>query len=304
MVGNTKMKIFEKFGNFFDRHMSAFFVLPGFIIMGIIILYPIFSNIYISFTDMHLLKGISRFVGLNNYLAIIKDPNFWHSLYITLLWTVGSLILQLIFGLVSALLLNSPGLKAKGAFRIAIFIPYTLPTVVVILLWSWMLHPIYGIANHLLLSIGVIDAYASWLGTATRALPTLIVINTWFGYPLMTLSILAGLQSIPEEFYEVAKIEGASYWQTFINVMLPSIKDIIITLIVLRTIWIFNAFDLVYLATGGGPGHATEILTVYGYRIGWNEYQLGKAAALSVILLVVILTLISFSTKVREEGEE
>ena len=278
--------------------MNIFFLIPGVVITGLIIIYPIATNITLSFTDAHLLRGISKFVGFNNYLTILKDPNFMHSLKVTLVWTAGSLFLQLIFGLIAALLLNNSNLKANGIFRTLIFVPYTLPIIVVTILWGWLLNRFYGIVNYLLLAVGIIDRGVSWFSSGgATAIFSLVVINTWFGYPLMTLAILAGLQTIPKEFYEVAKIEGASSWQTFKNVILPSIKRILGMMLILRTMWIFNTFDMVYLITGGGPSRSTEILTIYGYNIGWKKYQIGSAAALSVILLIILFVLISFYIK-------
>lgn len=294
---SKKTEIFKSVSAFFDRHMGILFLIPGVVIMGLIVVYPIVTNILLSFTDAHLLRGISKTVGFNNYLIILKDPNFVHSLYVTLLWTAGSLLLQLILGLIAALLLNHSNLKAKGIFRALIFVPYTLPIIVIAILWRWMLNRFYGIVNYLLMAVGIIDNTISWFSSNTTVLPSLIIMNTWFGYPLMTLSILAGLQTIPKEFYEVATIEGASYWQTFIYVILPSIKRILGMMLILRTIWIFNTFDMVYLTTGGGPSRKTEVLTIFAYNLGWEKYWLGRAAALSVILLIFLFVLITFYMK-------
>jgi len=299
-----KAGAFKNITELFDRYMGVFFLVPGIIIMGLIIVYPIVTNILLSFTDAHLIRGISKNVGFDNYLRIIKDPFFMNSLYTTLLWTVGSLILQFSFGLITALLLNNPNIKAKGIFRTLIFVPYTLPIIVVTILWRWILNRFYGIINYLLVAVGVINNNVSWFSSSVTVMPSLVVMNTWFGYPLIALSIFAGLQTIPKEFYEVAEIEGASYWQTFIYVILPSIKRILIMLLILRTIWIFNAFDMIYLVTGGGPNRMTEILTIYGYNLGWKEYWIGRAAALSVILFVILFFLIIFYMKGLKLEEE
>ena len=183
--------------------------------------------------------------------------------------------------------------------------PYTLPIIAVTILWRWMLNGVYGVVNHFLLALGLISKPISWLSNSTTVIPSLVVMNSWFGYPLMALSILAGLQTIPDEFYEVAQIEGASYFQTFRKVILPSIKRIVVMMLILRTIWIFNTFDMVFMTTGGGPSRATEILTIFGYNLGWRRYLIGRTAALSVILLIILFILISMYMRgFRMEAEE
>jgi len=297
--------MFSKIATFFDKHLGILFLIPGMIIMALIIVYPIATNIYLSFTNSHLLMGISKTVGFDNYLSILKDPDFLQSLYTTLIWTVCSVVLQLILGMVSALLLNHKKIRAKGIFRTLIYVPYTLPIIVVTILWRWMLNGVYGVVNHFLLALGLISKPISWLSNSTTVIPSLVVMNSWFGYPLMALSILAGLQTIPDEFYEVAQIEGASYFQTFRKVILPSIKRIVVMMLILRTIWIFNTFDMVFMTTGGGPSRATEILTIFGYNLGWRRYLIGRTAALSVILLIILFILISMYMRgFRMEAEE
>jgi multiple sugar transport system permease protein len=207
-------------------------------------------------------------------------------------------------GIASALLLDSTNLRGRGIFRTLIYIPYTLPIVVVTLLWKWMLSRMNGIINYALWATGILKEMISWLSEYSTVMPCLIFINAWFGYPLIALTVLAGLQTIPREFYELAHLNAASGVQIFRYVIFPSIKRILGIMLVLRTIWIFNAFDMIFLTTAGGPGRATEVLTVYGYRMGWDKYQLGQTAALSVTLLFVLVILISFYFWIFKMEEE
>jgi len=173
-------------------------------------------------------------------------------------------------------------------------IPYTFPAITMALLWRWILNSMNGILDHYLMFLGVIQQPVGWLIRRATAMATVIGVNVWFGYPLMMLAILAGLQSIPRDFYEVAEIEGARYPQTFRYVILPSIWKIIGIMVVLRTIWVFNNFDFIFLLTGGGPVNATETLPLYAFRMGWQVYNIGKAGAIGVLLFFLVSTLAFF----------
>jgi multiple sugar transport system permease protein len=175
-----------------------------------------------------------------------------------------------------------------------LILPYALPPISVALMWRWMLNSTYGIVNIFLMRIGIIETPIPWLSGLYTALPTAILINTWFGFPLMTIAILAGLQSIPIEHYEVANIAGASAWQTFWKVTLPGIKQIVGIMVILRIIWVFNSFDILFLLTGGGPLRTTEALPILAYYTGWKSQLIGKAGALATILFLFLLVFMIF----------
>ena len=178
-------------------------------------------------------------------------------------------------------------------FRSLVIIPFALPPISVALMWKWMLNSAYGIVNYILMQINIIDIPIAWLSNLNTALPVAIFINTWFGFPLMTITIIAGLQSIPSEHYEVADIEGASGWQTFWNVTIPGIKQIVGIMIILRIIWVFNGFDILYLLTGGGPLRSTEALPILAYYTGWKSQLVGKTGAIATLLFLFLLLLMS-----------
>lgn len=301
----SKNKTLAVVGNYLDRHIGALFILPGILMLGIVIVYPIISNISLSFTNSHLLRQTFSFVGLRNYRELLSDPNFYSSLGVTVIYTLGALVVQFTLGMICGLLLDGTWLKWNGLFRTLIYIPYTLPIIVVTLLWRWMLNRFYGVMSGILISTGLMEQSISWLSNPATVMPITMLVTAWFGYPLIAVSVLAGLQTIPREYYEVAQINGARYRHVFWYVILPSIRRIVTIMLLLRTIWIFNTFDLVYLLTGGGPSRRTEVLTIYGYNLGWSNFQLGKTAALSVILLLILVVLISMYLRVfRMEDEQ
>ena len=279
-----------RLGTFLDRHLGIFFLLPGLGIILIVLSYPVVSNLYISFTDKHLIYPGVNWIGFENYRLTFADPDFPNSFLNTIVFTFASVSLQLAVGLIAALVLN---LKFPGRtfFRLALITPYAFPPVTVSLLWKWILHGLFGAANYLLVGLGLIDEPIAWISQTETAMLMAILVTVWFGFPLFTLAILAGLQSIPAEHYEVARIEGATPLKTFWYVILPSITKIIGIIVVLRTIWLFNAFDLIFALTGGGPVNATETLPLYAYRVGWRHGFIGQTAAIAVILLGVLIVL-------------
>lgn len=279
--------------DFLDRHLAVVFLMPGVVILLLIIAYPILSNFAFSVTNAHLFYPGTRFIGLANFGAVIGDREFWDALLHSLVWTTGSVGVQLLLGLTAALLVDR-NIRGRGVFRTLMIIPYTFPAITMAFLWRWMLNSLNGIVDHTLMRIGLIQQPVGWLVRKTTAMATVIGINVWFGYPLMMLAILAGLQAIPRDFYEVAEIEGATYPQTLWYVILPSVWKIIGIMVVLRTIWVLNNFDFVFLLTGGGPVNATETLPLYAFRTGWQVYNIGKTGAIGVLLFLLVSALAFF----------
>jgi multiple sugar transport system permease protein len=282
------VKPLKRLGDVIDRRLDVLFLLPGMLILAATLSYPILSNLWNSFTNAHLIYPGADWIGLENYLLTFRDPAFYRALGNSLNWTFWSILLQVVLGLAAALLLNArvPG---QFFFRLAMIVPYAFPTITIALVWRWMLNSVYGVFNFMLLGLGIIERPIAWLSSQQYSLPVSILVNVWFGYPLFALGLLAGLQSIPAEHYEVARIEGASALQTLRHVILPGLKKILGILIVLRTIWVFNSFDLIYLLTGGGPRGATETLPIYAYRIGWEIGFISQTSAIAVLLFIVLL---------------
>jgi multiple sugar transport system permease protein len=258
------------------------------LVLAATLTYPIISNLWKSFTDAHLIYQGAEWIGLENYVYTFKDPAFYRAVKNSAVWTAWSIGLQVVLGLAAALLLHAR-IRGQAFFRLAMIVPYAFPTVTIALVWRWMLNSVYGVFNFMLMGVGIIDKPIAWLSSQQYTMAVSILVNVWFGYPLFALGLLAGLQSIPQEHYEVARIEGASAWQMLRHVILPGVRHILGILIVLRTIWVFNSFDLIYLLTGGGPRGATETLPIYAYRIGWDFGFIGQTSAIAILLFLALL---------------
>lgn len=276
---------------------------PSLLLIFFVVLYPIGYAFYLSLYSYHLINLSNvHFVGLANYLTILGDSRFWLALGRGLIFTFGSLIPQIVLGLAFAQLLNHPLLRLKTLWRGLVIMPWLIPVVTAAIIFRWMFNDIYGIANYLLLNLGIIDRPIAWLANGTSAMALLIVANVWHGIPLMTVMFLAGLQSIPEELHEAAHIDGANGWQDYFRVTLPLLMPVVMIAGVLRTVWMFNYFDLPWIMTMGGPAGATTTPPIYAYLTTFSGYRLGQGAAITVLLFFVLLgmALVYFRVQRRE----
>lgn len=267
---------------------SILFILPALLVVLSLLMYPIFSSVYYSFTTKHLIKPNYDYIGLNNYIRTLKDPEFINAFLTSIKWTVFSLLGQVLVGFTAALALHRIN-KLKGFFRVILIIPWAFPSIVIAIAWKWLLNGIYGFVPHFLVDIGIADKLPQFLTTPELVFGTLVFINVWFGAPLIMVNVLSALQTIPQEQYEAAKIDGASSTQSFYYITLPHVKVVVGLLVVLRTIWVFNSFDIIYLITGGGPANLSMTLPIYAYELGWGVKQLGRSSAVTVILLLFLL---------------
>lgn len=232
-----------------------------------------------------------RFIGLDNYLAIAQDPVAWSSLGRTLLWIGLTVPLQLLLGLVTALLLNRQ-FRWRGLARSLILIPWALPSVVIALMWAWMYQPQVGLFNDLLLRLGMVSSAVPWLAQPGTALYAIIVALVWQGFPFFAIMILAGLQTIPASLYEAAAVDGATPWQQFWEVTLPGLKGVLVTAVMLRLIWVANSIDVILVMTGGGPGYATHTLPLYAFKRTYGSMDFGYGTALACTFSLLLLGLI------------
>lgn len=285
------------------KHSGAWFVLPAVLVIGLLLLYPVVSSVFYSFTSKHLIKTRWNFIGIKNYMSILADKEFWTYLFTNLKWTVMSLIFQLLVGFTAALALER--IKyAKSFYRTLLIIPWAFPSIVIALSWKWILNGVSGFLPHILVELCICDTLPEFLTSGNSAFWTLIFINTWFGAPLIMVNVLSALQTVPKAQYEAAQIDGASSWQSFLHITVAHIKTVVGLLVVLRTIWVFNSFDMIYLITGGGPGGATETVPIYAYNIGWGLKQLGKSSAVTVILLIFLLFVCSIYFRILNKWDK
>lgn len=259
-----------------------------------VLIYPMVVAVILSFQNARFSVQGATWVGLNNYVRILtRDPEFWVAATNTLVWTAGNYVVELGLGLLVALLLHQR-FRGVEVLRTWIVVPWVIPTVAMTIMWVWMLNASVGVINHLLLSLGVISQRVSFLGQLTTAMPTAVILNSWRWFPLVTVVLLAAMQTVPDEQYEAALVDGASTWARFRHVLIPWIRPTLNVLSLLVMIWVFNSFVVVWLTTQGGPGNATLILPVLVYKRAFSVFRLSEGAAVSVLMFVLLLFLAAF----------
>ena len=275
-------------------------LLPALIILGLVFIYPIVRAFWLSWFAENLGTQLEPvFTGLGNYQRMLGDGRFWQSLGNTCVFTVVSVVLELFLGLGVALVLNK-SFFGRGAVRTIAIIPWALPTAVMGLAWAWIFNDQYGVVNDLLLRLGLIDTGINWLGTPTLAMIALIVADVWKTTPFISIILLAGLQSIPEDLYEAHRMDGASPWQSFYQITLPLLMPQILIALLFRFAQSFGVFDLVQVMTGGGPAGSTETVSIYIYSTVMRYLDFGYGAALVVVtflLLVLAVAIIALLLK-------
>ena len=281
---------------------AAILFFPAVICIGTVVIFPLFYSLVLSFTDTNLrARGMGTFIGLENYITALTDEYFLKSIVTTLQYTVVSVITELCVGYMIAGLLNKVK-KGRDYFFSIIIIPMMISCVAVGMIWRLLLHPELGIVNYLIELLG--GTGRAWYGDAKYALGTLIFIDVWQETPYMTLLILAGLVSLPKDPYEAARIEGANVFQTFQKITLPLMKPTLIVATLLRAIGALKTYDLVYVITKGGPGTSTEVMTYNIYKQAYQYLNTGRAAAMSYILLAIILVISIFFVRIGQEKQE
>lgn len=263
-------------------------LLPALALLALVILYPLADGVRISLMRMKLTSTADpTYIGFDNYLRLFQQESFWETSRTTVVWTVSNVVAQLLLGLGLALLLNEQ-LKARGLFRSIALIPYIVPSVCAALIWRWMYDGSSGIINAALYNLGIIDDYRPWLGDVDTALPAVIIESVWKGTPFVMLMLLAGLQSISPEFYEAGAIDGANAWQRLRDITLPFLRPSLAVATILTTVYTVNNFNAIWLMTQGGPLGSTEIIFTSAYKMAFERYDFGMAAAMSVVLFGVL----------------
>ena len=275
-----------------DKNLGLYFFIPaGVIIVGIII-YPLVFSLITSFTTYGFLNPFfNMFVWFDNYGAIFRDIYFWNSLYVIMKFVVVVVSLEFILGFGVAILLNR-NIKAKGVFYTILTIPMVMAPVAVALIWRVFLHPELGIANYFLSLVRLPPV--NWLGSEKVAFWTVVMVDIWQQVSFMILILLAGLVSLPKDPYEAAEIDGASLAQRFRFITLPLMKPVIVVALLLRVIFGFRTFDLVYILTRGGPGVTTDVMSYYIYRRTFMGLSVSESSAASYILLLVTMFIVVF----------
>jgi multiple sugar transport system permease protein len=268
---------------------------PALLITGLYVLFPVAQALSMSLHYVNLFHPRTRpFVGLTNYLNALSDPVFWRSLLNSFIWVFGSVSMQFLLGFGAALLLNR-SFAWRGLARALVIVPWALPSVIIGLIWTWMLDFNLGIVNALSTRLGLISSPIAWLSRPDTAMVAVMLAVVWQGFPFFAVTLLAGLQGIPAELYEAASLDGASAAGKFWHVTLPGLAGVIATALLLRMIWVANSLDLILVMTGGGPGTATLTLPLHAMLTAWSGGNYGKGSALAIILTLILLGGMIFS---------
>lgn len=276
-----------------DLGTGIVLIAPAAIIMGVITLYPLIRSFWISLHNWDLMKpGLGHpFLGVENYLYILKDVKFWQSVQITLIFVAGAVIIEIALGLALALLLNRD-FWGRNVVRMLALLPWAIPAVVNGIMWKWILNPSYGSLNGLLYSMGIIKEYIVWLGDPKLSLFVVILADVWKETPFIMLLFLAALQAIPKDLYEAAMVDGSNAFQSLFRITIPLISPTLFVALSLRTIWALKSFDLIYTLTAGGPSGGTTVVGYYTYLKTFINLNLGRGAAVAYLMTLVIGVLV------------
>jgi arabinogalactan oligomer/maltooligosaccharide transport system permease protein len=285
-------------------------LLPVFLVMGVLIFYPLVKGIYYSFTNADQFNALNplqpstyKLVGTRNYSQILESDEFRSVLGFTAVWTFVNVFFHFTLGLVLALALNRT-LRLRGMYRVLLLVPWAVPSFISAFAWRFMFNNPYGFVDQFLIKLGIHDPPA-FLGDPTWAKVAVITTNVWLGVPFMMVALLGGLQAIDSDLLDASAVDGANAWQRFWTVTMPGLRPVAATVILLGLIWTFNMFNIVYLVTGGGPGTSTNTLATYAYQNAFDFKLYGVATAYGVIILSILLVFSQFYRwTVARMGEE
>ena len=281
--------------------LGIMLIAPTVIVFCGVIVYPLVSAIYLSLFNIFTPTLQGEWVGLDNYRTLLGKGEFWMALRTNLIWTVGTLTLQILFGVGMALVLHQ-NIWFRSLARSLILFPYFVSTVVAVLVWKWLFNDLYGIMNHLLITAGLTDFPIEYLGTMPNAMISVILVGAWKYFPFVVIAVLARLQTIPDHLYEAARIDGAGPISRFFDITLPQLREVLVVIIMLRAIWDFKEFDLIFLLTGGGPVTSTQTLPLLVYKEAFKLNQMGMASAYAVLMMLIMLVfMLLYIRKTRSE---
>lgn len=277
-----------------EQRQAWVLLAPMIIVMLLLTAWPLLRTIWLSFTDAALIGSgeMPGWIGLENYVYALTDPDFQTSILRTLYFTVVSVAFEGVIGVLVALLLNQK-FAGRNVLRVLVILPWALPTIVNAMMWRLNFNPDYGSINALLTQLGIIDGYRSWLGSPDSALNAVMFADIWKNYPLVTLLVLAALQSIPDDLFEAARLDGASAWRRFRAITFPAIVAPLGVALVLRTIDAFKIFDIIYVMTRGGPVDSTKTLSFFVYQESFSYLRAGSGAAYAMLMTLMCALLIT-----------
>ncbi|HSD11914.1 MAG TPA: sugar ABC transporter permease [Candidatus Binatia bacterium] len=303
------------------HHVAYFYILPSMLAMIVLVIFPFLYGVAISFTDQTIYNTgeplTKLWVGVENYVHILSDfaittrapdgsrvfnyQNFYWTLGLTIVWTVTNVAIGVSVGLFLALILNTAGLRLRPIYRVLLILPWAVPNYITALIWKGMFHRQFGVINQMIQIFG--GRPISWFDTPFTSFLTILSTNGWLSFPFMMVISLGALQSIPGEIYEAARVEGASRWQQFRAITLPSLKPSLIPAIIISVVWTFNMFNIPFLVSEGEPAHSTEILITQAYKFAFQQYRYGYAAAYCVIIFLILFAYGTVQNRVTRATE-
>lgn len=275
-----------------DRHLGLVLLAPGALTFLVLLVFPLGYGIYTSFLQRHVLEPEGVWVGLDNYAWLLGNGEFWHSLMLSAFWAMATVGLQIVLGTSVALLLHQP-FKGRSMVRGLVLFPYMMPVVSVVLVWMLLYNALYGVVNWLLVQVGILTAPIAWLSQPDSAFWAVVFVGVWKYFPFVVVIVLARLQVIPQDLYEAARIDGAGPVSRFVDITLPQLRDVLLVVALLRTIFMFNNFEIIFLLTGGGPLQATMTLPIMVYEQAFGVYELGRGSTIAVVMFLILIAVMS-----------
>jgi multiple sugar transport system permease protein len=275
------------------------FATPLLAVLAAVVILPAIYNAVLAFFKYDAASDAWRFVGMLNFAQLFAQDEFWNAASVTLLWVVGNVSLQLVIGMAVALALNAVT-RFRAFYSAVVMVPWVSSFVIVAVVFLWLYHSELGVLNDMLTRLGVIGQPIAWLASPGMAQLSLILANTWKFFPLVAITLFTGLQAIPRELIEASLTDGASRAETLRHIVFPLMAPSIATAVLLSAIWAFNAFTLSIIMTGGGPLRATEVMGLYIYKVAFDAFNFGMAAAASLLLFTVILVVTTLYLRVAD----
>jgi multiple sugar transport system permease protein len=285
-----------------ESRSGMIFAGPAALFMFALVIYPMAYGMFISTQKTNLIDEW-EFVGAKYYLQLISDSEFYQTLSTTTAFAACVVIGNMVLGLLLAVIVNQK-IPLVNFFKVILMLPWLFPEVVVGLIWKWIFSPLFGLLNHFLFTFNLIETETDVLGKETTAFIGVVFVCIWKGYPIVMLMMMAGMKNIPQERYEAAAIDGANQWQQFRHITLPGLKPIILVAIILETAWWFKHVTIIWLMTAGGPAGRTEVVSLEIYLQAFTNFNFGRAAAESVIILAILMIVSLFYARaLRDESE-
>jgi ABC-type sugar transport system permease subunit len=271
-----------------ESQQGVLLLLPALIVIAVFTVYPLLDGLRMALTNQSLMRNTVNYIGLENFKRMVLDNVFWLSLQHSLILTTVVVVLQFVSGLILAWAMNQ-NLPGMGLFKSIIMASWVIPVAATVTMFKFMAQPDIGFINIVLKGIGFTNLNRYWFGDLATAFPSIILLHLWRNVPFYGVAFLAAMQAIPKSYYEAAEIDGAGAWDRFRHITLPGIRNMIVVMVTIHVLWTFNNFDFVWLATGGGPVNATDVLPTYVYRQSWSQYDLGFAASMGSVMLVILM---------------